>query len=475
MILVDKEKVISNPHENPLAYEPVGKLLLKFAVPGMIAMLVNSLYNIADQIFVGHGVGTLGIGATTVGYTVSTIGLACALLCGAGGSALSAIRLGEGKQREAEQILGASSSLSVITSLLVSVVIILSLTPTVKFFGATPANLPHSKMYVSILLIGLPFTSLSTSISNFLRVAGKPVVSMLIMLCGAGINTLLDAWMVLGLHMGVAGAAIATVISQIISAVISVIYIKNRGNLRLRFKFLKFDPRLTIPIFSMGFSSFITQIGFSILQIVQNRSLVHYGALVKEVGADIAVSSMGVVSKLCGVLIAFVIGIATGAQPIVGFNYGMKNYSRIKKTYLYAVIWAVATATLGEVLTLLVPDQIISIFGGGDRAFHAFASTALKISFAAIFCSGFQIVSSNFFQAIGQPFKAAVFSMSRQLIILIPLTLVLPLFMGLNGVFYAIPLADILSAGIVAAFIIPQMRKFDRETAKAENKTAVAD
>lgn len=451
--------------DNPMGYEPIGKLLRKFAVPSVIAMLVNSIYNIVDQIFIGQGVGYLGNAATTVALPITTITLAVAMLIGAGGNAFAAIKLGEQKKDVAERTLGTVFFTMVILGILMAVAGFIFLVPMLNLFGATENNLQYAIDYSSVILIGIPFVLCGVGGSNFARTDGSPKVAMISMVVGAVMNTILDPIFIFIFDWGVKGAAVATIMGQIATAVIIMRYFVRKGNMRFRKAYLRFDIALLKASIALGVSSCITQVSSVFLQIVLNNSLVKYGNMT-EVGGDIALSAMGIVMKVSMILLAINIGIGTGAQPILGYNKGAENYSRIQKTYIMASVISTVLSVAGWIACVAFPQYIIAIFGNDNAQFAEFAVMCLRIYMFGIFTSGFQMVTTSYFQATGQAFKASVLSMLRQLIVLIPLILILPLFAGLNGIIYSGPIADFVSAAIILVFAVSEIKKLNLKVAE---------
>ena len=451
--------------ENPLGTQPIGKLLVTFSVPAIISCLINSLYNIVDQIFIGQGVGYLGNAATTVAFPLMTILLAFGTLIGAGSSAHAAIRLGEKNEQEARQALNNAFSFTIVLSIIIMVLGLIFLRPILTLFGATENIMPYAIDYTGIILLGTPFNLVSIVLSNLARTDGHPRMSMYGMLIGAALNTVLDPIYIFVFHWGVKGAAIATITSQLISAVLLTVYFirpaKTPLHMRLNRKLMRPNFPLIGHFLLLGISSGITQSVACIMQVVMNKSLVYYGDL-SPITGDVALSAMGVVSKIAMIMAAFGVGVGIGAQPIMGYNRGARKFDRIRRTYLIAVTLATVLIFLCWIVCQLMPETIISIFGDDNASFSDFAVECLRIYLFCIFCAGFQIVSTNYFQATGQPLKASVLSMLRQLLLLIPLILILPLFMGLDGILFAAPIADFLSAVIVAVFIIPEMHKLNR-------------
>lgn len=451
-----------NQGGNPLGYKPIGHLLMQFALPAIIAMLVNSVYNIVDQIFIGQGIGYLGNAATTISFPIVTIILAVSTLLGAGGSAYAAIKLGEKKEEEAERTLGTVTILTLAASAVVVATGFIFLDPMLRLFGATDNTMVYAREYTSIMLIGTPFNMLGVVLSNMARTDGSPSVAMYAMLAGAFLNTILDPVYIFVFHWGVTGAAIATITSQIISAVVLVMYFVKKGkNMRYRKSILRVDPEICRLVLPLGISSGITQIASTILQVVMNNSLVYYGNQ-SAVGGDVALSAMGIVNKIGMILVSVCLGIGIGSQPIFGFNKGANQPKRVRKTFLVAAASATTVAVLGWLVCQLFPGAILSLFGTEDPQFNLFAERCLRIYMLGIFAAGFQVVSTSYFQSTGQPLKASILSMLRQLLLLIPLILILPLRFGLSGILYAGPAADIISAIVVSQFIIHELRKLNK-------------
>jgi len=451
-----------NQGGNPLGYKPIGQLLMQFALPAIIAMLVNSIYNIVDQIFIGQGIGYLGNAATTISFPIVTIILAVSTLLGAGGSAYAAIKLGEKKEEEAERTLGTVTVLTLAASAVVVAAGFIFLDPMLRLFGATDNTMVYAIEYTSILLIGTPFNMLGVVLSNMARTDGSPSIAMYAMLAGAFLNTILDPVYIFILHWGVTGAAIATITSQIISAVVLVMYFVKKGkNMRYHKSILRIDPEICRLVIPLGISSGITQIASTILQVVMNNSLVYYGNQT-AVGGDVALSAMGIVNKISMILVSICLGIGIGSQPIFGFNKGANQPKRVRKTFLVAAASATSVAVIGWLVCQLFPGAILSLFGTEDPQFNLFAERCLRIYMLGIFAAGFQVVSTSYFQSTGQPLKASILSMLRQLLLLIPLILILPLHFGLSGILYAGPAADIISALVVSQFIIYELRKLNK-------------
>ena len=414
-----QQRTLTMDGENPLGVRPVKRLLFSFSIPAIISCLVNSVYNIVDQIFIGQGVGYLGNAATTIAFPLMTIIMAFATLIGSGGSAYAALRLGEGRKREALLTLNNLLVIAIGLGILLAATGLIFLKPILTLFGATETTMPYAIDYTSIVLMGVPFSVISIALSNMARTDGHPRMSMYGILIGAALNTVLDPIYIFVLDWGVKGAAIATITAQFVSTVVLCYYFLKKGRMRFTRRFMKPVGRVWYKIFSLGISSGITALVACIMQVVMNNSLVYYGNQT-EITGDVALSAMGIVMKIAMILASVCIGFGIGAQPILGFNLGAKKYTRVRHTYLLAVSIATGSILIGWAVCQLAPHLVLSLFGKENQTFTDFAVRCLRIYLGGIFCAGFQIVSTNYFQATGQPLKASLLSMLRQLILLIP-------------------------------------------------------
>lgn len=448
----------ANPAENPLGTAPVGSLLRKFAIPSIISMLVNALYNIVDQIFIGQGVGMLGNAATNVAFPMTTVTVAISLLLGIGGAANFNLALGRKDVPRARNIAGTAFGSLLILGVSLSILFRLFLKPLVLACGATGQTLEYSLSYVGITSLGFPFFMLTTGGNHLIRADGKPTYSMATMLSGALINMVLDPLFIFVFGWGIEGAAWATVIGQIFSAGMVFFYLPKylSGSLKLK----NLIPRLTYfkDIVSLGSAACLNQLAITIIQILLNNTLRHYGAL-SVYGSDIPLAVCGLVMKVNMLFLSVVIGISQGAQPILGFNYGAKNYGRVKEAYLKAAKAASIVAFAGFLCFQIFPKQLISIFGNGNALYYEFAIKFFRIFLFCTFFNGLQPVTANFFTSIGRASKGIFLSMTRQILFLVPLVIIFPLFMGIDGVTYAGPIAD-TAAGILAVLLVS--REFKR-------------
>lgn len=443
--------------QNPLATESIGKLIIKFAIPAIISMLVGALYNIVDQIFIGQSVGMLGNAATNVAFPLTTISTAIALLIGVGSASNFNLKLGAGEKEEAGYIAGNGIGLLVISGIILSIIVRIFLEPLILAFGATEEVFEYAKIYTGITSIGIPFLVFSTGANTLIRADGSPNYAMFSVMLGAILNVILDYIFIFKFHMGMAGAAWATVIGQVASSLMIVLYLTRFKTVKLTKKYLKIEKPYLLAIVSLGLASFFNQVAMTIVQITMNNTLTHYGSSSKY-GSEIPLASVGIISKVNIVFMAFVIGIAIGCQPINGFNYGAKNYDRVKKTYKTAVIITSTIATSAFLLFQIFPRQIIGIFGDGSPEYFEFAIRYMRIYMLFTFINGIQPVTSSFFTSIGKATKGLVLSMTRQIIFLLPLLLIFPMLMGVEGVMYAGPIADIAAAIVSIIYISIELK-----------------
>lgn len=450
-------------NRNPLGYEKITKLIKKFAVPSIIAMIISSLYNIVDQIFIGKGVGMLGNAATNVSFPFTTICIAIALLIGVGSSAKFSISLGRNDKEAASKVVSNAIFMMIILGSIYLILGQIFLTPLLNAFGATSENFPYAYAYSRITLIGMPFLITNNALSNLIRADGSPKYSMTSMIVGAVINTILDPIFIFTFDLGVAGAAYATIISQIISCSISVLYIFRFKRVKLSKDNFKLDIKECLNISLLGASNFLNQAAICIVQIVMNNSLTYYGSL-SIYGEDIPLAAFGVVMKVNSIFISFFVGVNQGTQPILGYNYGAKQYERTKETYKKSLIINLIVAIISLITFQVFPKFIISIFGNGEETelYFEFAIKAMRIFLSMIVAVGIQFISSNFFASIGQPLKGLALSFSRQILFIIPLLLILPLFMGIDGIMFAGPIADLLACIIAVIFIILEFKKMNK-------------
>ena len=442
---------------NPLAEEKIGRLIARFAVPAIISMLVSSLYNIVDQIFIGQGVGMLGNAATNIAFPVSIICTATALLLGIGSASNYNLEAGAGRNDRAAGIAGNGLAMLVICGVVIGAVVLIFLNPLLHLFGVTKEILPYAQDYTGITAIGIPFLILTTGGNHLIRADRSPTYSMTCMLTGAILNTILDPLFIFVCHWGIKGAAAATVIGQVVSGLMVIYYFSKKRKMDLKQSMFVPKAGYLKMIVSLGMASCINQIAMAIVQISMNNTLRYYGAQ-SMYGSEIPLACVGVISKVNMVFMAIAIGISQGCQPIWGFNYGAHNYDRVMEAYKKAFAICIVLGVVFFGCFQLFPRQIVSIFGSGSEVYFHFAERYFRIFMFVTFLNGIQPMSSGFFTSIGKSKLGIVVSLTRQIIFLLPLILIFPLFMGIDGVMYAGPIADGAAALVAIIFAEREMK-----------------
>lgn len=450
---------------NPLSNERISKLLIKYAIPSIISILVGALYNIVDQIFIGQGVGILGNAATNVAFPLTTICISISLFLGLGGASNLSLALGRDENEKASCIVGNTISLTVILGILLFIIVRIFLKPLMIAFGATKDILEYSITYTSITSFGFPILIFSSAMSSLIRADGSPRYSMISMLIGAILNTIFDPIFIFALNMGIAGAALATVIGQIVSFLLVLSYLPRFKTVNLNKASFKISLNYTKSIFALGSSGGFNQIAMMLVQITMNNVLNYYGS--KSVyGGNIPIAVAGIIAKVNMIFMAFIIGMSQGSQPIIGFNYGAKNYDRVKKTYKLAITITTVIAFISFLIFQIFPREVINIFGKGDDLYYRFAERYFRIFMALIIVNGIQPVTGSFFTSIGKAFKGVFISMTRQIIFLLPLIIILPPFIGIDGIMYAGPIADGAALIIAVILVALEMKNMGKENNK---------
>ncbi len=445
---------------NILGTEKISRLILKFAVPSIIGMLVNAMYNIVDQIFIGQGVGILGNAATNVAMPLTTICTSLGLLFGVGGASGFNLELGRRNKEKAGQIAGNAIFMLVICGVLVSAVTLTFLNPLMRAFGASDTVLPYALDYTGITAFGFTFMILSSGLSNLIRADGKPTYSMICLVTGAVLNMILDPILIFVFDMGIQGAAIATVFSQFVSCTLALLYLRRFRTIKLKREYFRPSLSLTKLIASLGLAACFNQLAMTVVQIVMNNTLTYYGAL-SRYGSDIPLACVGVVTKVNIIYISFVVGMAQGGQPIFSFNYGAGNYDRVRETYRKLISASLVVSLIAFLCFQLFPRQILSLFGQGDELYYEFGVRYLRIFMMMVLINGIQPITSNFLTAIGKATRGIFISLTRQVLFLLPLILVLPLVFGIDGVVYAGPLADAASCIVAILIVRSEFRKMN--------------
>jgi putative MATE family efflux protein len=431
-------------------------LLLRFSAPAIVGMMAQALYNLIDRVFIGRALGSDGIAAIAVAFPFMLIVLAFGMLIGFGATAQISIRLGERRKADAERILGNAAVLLVIASLVMTVLGLLLLDPILKVFGASGPVLPLAGDYLRIIILGTIFQTISFGLNATIRGEGNPRIAMLSMLISVVLNIILAPIFIFVYHWGMKGAALATVLSQAVSAVWVVAYfLSGTSVLRFHARNLRLDWSICAGICVIGSPSFAMQLAASALQSILNQQLHAYGG-------DRAIAMMGILYALFMLIGMPIFGINQGAQPIIGYNYGACRFDRVKKTLEMAVLAATTLTVLGFAVMMLFPAQVIRIFDPRDAGLIALGTHTIRIAVAMLPLVGFQMVSSSYFQAVGKPREALLLLLSRQLLILIPAVLLLPLWFGLDGVWAALPTADLLSSLLTGTCLMLELRHLGR-------------
>lgn len=426
-------------HSLKMGEKKISKLLIEFSVPAIIGMVVSSLYNVVDRIFVGNSTGTLGIAGITISFPIQLIAIAFVLLISMGANSLISIKLGEGKHDEAEQILGNAFSLITIISLVLTVIGLIYIEPILKIFGASNEIMPYAKNYLKIILLGNTFLSYGFGLIHFLRGEGNSRIATAIMLAGALLNFVLDPIFIFGLKMGIKGAALATILAQAVSGIWALSYFLSKSSvLKIHKENLIIKKDVAVKITSLGFGQFVMELATSIVSLILNRSLIQYGG-------DMAISGMGIVTSIQALILMPLMGINMGLQPIVGYNFGAQKMGRVKEALKLAIIGGSLISIIGFIIVQLFPSQLVSLFSKNDEDLMQFTVYALRVFLLMLPVLGVQVIGSNFFMAVGKPKPAAILSLSRQFIIFIPVLLVLPKYLGLNGIVIAGALSDFLA------------------------------
>ena len=433
-----------------LGTQPVGRLLWQYALPGVIAMTASSLYNMVDSIFIGHGVGPMALAALGISFPLMNIGAAFGAAVGIGGSTLMSLRLGQRQYDKANNVLGNMVALNIITGLLVGIVSIIFLDPILTFFGASEQTLPHAREYMFILLLGNVITHLYLGLNAALRSASKPRAAMIATIVTVVLNTILDPIFIWPLHMGIKGAAIATVLAQVIVLSWQLWQFSRQRELQhLEWRFLKPARAIVKDIVSIGVSPFAMQITGCVVAIFMNNALMKYGG-------DLAVGAYSIANRLGFVFFMVIIGICQGFQPIAGYNYGARNMDRVKRVLRLTITASVAAMTVGWIIGEVFPEACCRLFSD-DEQLIAISIRGIRINMIAFPLIGYQAVATNFFQTIGKVRISIFMSLSRQLIFLLPMLLLFSAVWGLDGVWASLPASD-LAAFVVAVIIMQRFK-----------------
>jgi len=458
-----------------LGTHSIMKLLLEFSIPAIIMMTFNALYNIVDAVFLGQAIGDTGIAVTTLAFPVMILLMGLSALAGQGGNALAAIQLGEDRIDEVERTLGNTVLLLIVISAIIAVAGLFFIDPILALVGTTPDLYDQGKTFIQILMVGFVFQCIGMGANNFLRTEGKPMLALATSVLGTIVCIIMNYVLVMMMGFGVAGSAFATIIGQGVGGAPVILYLARAKDapFHLRLSRMKPDFHLWGTILSLGLASFIMQVANAIINTILNQTLAYYGAL-DPIGASGALAAIGVASRVNGIAFMPAIGVLMGAQTLIGYNYGARKWKRVLKSYWLGVLFATVILTTFFVLIHIIPGPIVQLFGveGDLEQFCIYALKVMTVMFPIV---GFQMMSSNYFQSTGQPLKASLLSLTRQVLFLIPLLILLPMFLpgfidvtALQAVCFTYPTADVLSAVTTSAFIIPELIKLNRRAKEQE-------
>lgn len=446
------KKSETSQKENPLETESIGKLIVKYSLPAIASSLVNSIYNIVDQIFVGNSIGELGNAATNVSFPFVLVVAAMAMTFGIGGASSFSLYLGSKQEKKAKSVAGNSMTLILLTGVTVGIVMLIFLKPILVAFGGRGQTLEYAIEYTRIIAVGTPLAMLSTGAGQLIRADGSPQYAMVSTLSGAILNCILDPVLIFGFGMGMKGAAYATVIGQFVSAVLILLYFRKFKTVKLEAGDYLLKGDSVLRILKIGIASGAMQFASTIVSIVLNNVLGYYGEL-SQYGRDIPLACVGIITKVCALFDGVALGIAQSMQPMIGYNYGAGNYERIKIAFRKVARVIICISCTAFLCFQIFPRQVISIFGGGNDLYYEFAVRYFRIYLFCIFIVGLQLLCAQFFPSIGKGGIGVFTSLLRRVFLLLPLILILPFFMGIDGVLWSGPIADGL-AGIISLLLV---------------------
>ena len=438
-----------------LGEEKISRLLWRFSLPAVVGLLINALYNVADSIFVGHAVGPIGLTAVTIAFPVMIVMMGIGMLVGSGGAALLSLRLGEGEFREAERIVGNALTLLLLGAGLSTLSGLLYLDPLLLLLGATPDVLPYARDFTQIIFAGSLALYLGMGLNNLIRAAGHPRTAMGTMLIGAVINLLLNPLFIFGLGLGIRGSALATVLAQAVAAVwVLLFFFRADNRLRLRWRNLVLEAKLVREICSIGLSAFLLQIGTSVIVFIYNYQLF-------RLGGEVAVAAIGIINRVIMLLLMPLIGISQGMQPIIGYNYGAGSLARVRAVLRQGLLSASGICLAVFVVTELWAAQMVSCFTD-DPELLAMGTQGMRLSFCMLPILAVPVIGSQYFQAAGRAGQAVFLTLFRQILLVLPLLFLLPLWLGINGVWLVGPVTDVGAALITGALLWREYRRLNR-------------
>lgn len=436
-----------------LGTESIGKLLMQYAVPAIIAMTASSLYNMVDSIFIGHGVGTMALSALALTFPLMNLGAAFGALVGVGAATLISVKLGQKDYDTAQRVLGNVFVLNILLGLAFTVIVFPFLNPILYFFGGSDETVEYARQFMEIILLGNVVTHLYLGLNAVLRASGHPKQAMYATIATVAINTILAPIFIFMFDWGIRGAAIATVSAQVIALLWQLKQFNNANELlHFRRGIFRLKRKIVFDSLAIGMSPFLMNLAACLIVILINQGL-------KKYGGDLAIGAFGIVNRLVFIVVMIVMGLNQGMQPIAGYNFGAKLYDRVNKVLKLTIIYATCVTTFGFLVGMLAPNLVVGIFTS-DAELTELSATGLRITVMFFPIIGFQMVTSNFFQSIGMAGKAIFLSLTRQMLILLPCLLILPHFFGVAGVWYSMPVSDLLASLIALVMLVYQFRKF---------------
>lgn len=436
-----------------LGTENIGKLLMQYAVPAIIAMTASSLYNMVDSIFIGHGVGTMAISGLALTFPLMNLAAAFGSLVGVGAATLISVKLGQKDYDTAQRVLGNVFVLNILLGVAFTVIVMAFLDPILYFFGGSDETVGYARDYMYIILLGNTITHLYLGLNAVLRSSGHPQKAMYATIATVIINTILDPVFIYGFGWGIRGAAIATIVAQIISLMWQLwIFSSKEELLHFHRGIFRLKRKIVFDSLAIGMSPFLMNMAACFIVILINQGL-------KKYGGDLAIGAFGIVNRLVFIIVMIVMGLNQGMQPIAGYNFGAKQYERVTKTLKLTIIYATGVTTFGFIIGMLFSDTVVGIFTS-DAELIGLSAKGLRIVVMFFPIIGFQMVTANFFQSIGMASKAIFLSLTRQMVVLLPCLLILPRFFGAAGVWYSMPISDLLASLIAGTMLVWQFRKF---------------
>lgn len=455
---MEKKSAGGPPGGNPLGTEKISKLLVQFAIPAILSALLGAIYNLTDQVFIGHQIGYLGNAATTVAAPLMTVCGAVGLLFGIGATVHFNLLQGKGNTEAALKYGAKGISVLAVCGVSLMVLILVFTGPVLYAFGATEEILPLAKVYMRITALGIPFLLLTNGGTLLIRADGSPRYTLFCSVAGVGANIVLDFLFLYPLHMGVAGAALATILGQVLSAILVVRYLRHMKTGPLKREYFAIEKKYVFDMVKIGAAASLNQVAMLLSQMVLNSSLRHYGSLSAYGGSEV-LAAAGVVAKVNMIFYSVIIGFSIGCEPIMGFNYGAKNFDRVRETYRKTLLFVVVIGLVEFACFWLFPNQLLSIFGEGTSSYGAFALRYMHIFMLMVAINGVAPVTMNMLSSTGKAKRGTIISLTRQIFLFIPLMLILPLFLQLDGLLIAGPVADLLAMIIALLVVRPEWKK----------------